>query len=71
MISGDDIEAMRDEPQTFDEWMDEIENFSSREERFWGEFPRSWFATSYHRHVLMKWMRTAYDVGFTAGDANK
>lgn len=47
---------------TFDEWLDEVENFSSRAERLLAEFE---YAEDGHRFI--KWLKAAYDVGYNAG----
>lgn len=44
---------------TFDEWLDEIENFGLRRERLGEELPES--------DVLIKWLRAAYEVGYEQG----
>ena len=51
---------------TFQEWLDEIEVYSDREERLVSEFP-SLCSVSYDKKRLMDWLRAAYDVGYEEG----
>ena len=44
---------------TFDEWLDEIEIFSSRRERLYGDFPEV-----EDKEKLLKWLEAAYSVGY-------
>ena len=44
---------------TFEEWLDEIEIFSSRYERLAADLPVS--------DALINWLRAAYDVGYEQG----
>lgn len=44
----------------FDEWLDEIEVFSSRYERLIGDLPEMTFE---ERTRLLAWLKAAYDVG--------
>lgn len=48
---------------TFDEWLDEIEVFSSRYERLAGDLPVS--------DTLINWLRAAYEVGYEEGQKNE
>ena len=43
----------------FEEWLDEIENYGSRQERLGEELPIS--------DTLMNWLRAAYEVGYEQG----
>ncbi len=52
---------------SFDEWLGEIENFSTREERLWAEFDCAYFGESIKRKKLMDWLRAAYEVGYNDG----
>ena len=47
---------------TFDEWLNEIENFSSRSERLYDDFLEVKDLAK-----LRKWLEAAYDVGREAG----
>ena len=44
---------------TFEEWLDEIENYGSRQERLGEELPIS--------DTLIQWLRAAYEVGYEQG----
>ena len=44
---------------TFEEWLDEIENYGSRQERLGEELPIS--------DTLINWLRAAYDEGYEEG----
>jgi hypothetical protein len=46
---------------TFDEWLDEIENYSARWERLRCDIP------DVDSVVLIQWLRAAYDVGYDEG----
>lgn len=46
---------------TFDEWLDEIENYSARWERLYCELPDC------DEYTLTKWLRAAYEVGCDQG----
>lgn len=43
----------------FQEWLDEIENYGSRQERLGEELPIS--------DTLINWLRAAYEVGYEQG----
>jgi hypothetical protein len=53
---------------TFDEWLDEIEVFSSRYERLISDLPDMTFE---ERNRLLVWLNAAYDVGVEYGENNK
>lgn len=52
---------------SFDDWLDEIEGFSDREERLWTDFNCTYFATSHNRKKLLDWLRGAYEAGHESG----
>ena len=46
---------------TFDDWLNEVEVFSARWERMRADLPDAdW-------HMLERWLRAAYDVGYADG----
>lgn len=45
----------------FEEWFYELEGFAFRSERFWDDFD------SHNRESVLKWLRTAYEVGYEQG----
>lgn len=49
---------------TFDEWLDEIEVFSSRYERLVSDFCDMEYED---KGLLLIWLKAAYDVGFEEG----
>ena len=57
---------------TFDEWLDEIENFSTRRERLNEDVDFTTVMTSNMSHNLARrrmyeWLEAAYKVGYEAG----
>ena len=52
-------EAYEDHALTFEEWLNEIECYGSRQERLGEELPVS--------DALIKWLRAAYEVGYEQG----
>lgn len=57
---------------TFDEWLGEIENFSSRQERLDGEVDFAAVMTgdmspNLARRRMYEWLQAAYDAGTEAG----
>lgn len=55
---------------TFDEWLEEMEVYSTREERLWSEFDGAYFAESIKRKRMMDWLRAAYEIGRQDGVEN-
>jgi hypothetical protein len=53
---------------TFDEWLDEVEVFSTREERLESDFPVL-CGSSFDKKRLLGWLRAAYDVGHDEGQS--
>ena len=53
---------------TFDEWLDEIEVFSSRYERLISDLPDMDYE---QRSNLLVWLRAAYEVGVEHGKTNE
>ena len=49
----------------FDEWFNEMEGYSFRSERFWDDF--DYAKKSKDTQSMVKWMRTAFEVGYYAG----
>jgi hypothetical protein len=51
----------------FDEWFGELEGYSCRYERFWDDFDSAKGRNDYHSmKIMVKWMRTAFQVGYDA-----
>lgn len=46
---------------TFDEWLNEIENFSSREERLLEDIANP------NTKMMLEWLKAAYIVGYEEG----
>lgn len=49
---------------TFDEWLGEIEVYSSRHERLYADFEN---LSNEDIKTLMKWLEAAYNVGYEEG----
>jgi hypothetical protein len=47
--------------EEFDNWFYELEGFSFRAEWFWNDFE------SQNRDAMLEWMRTAFEMGYNAG----
>jgi len=52
---------------TFDEWMNEIENYGTREERMWEDLNLVIKEGGVPYGRLYTWLRAAYDVGYDQG----
>ena len=58
---------------TFDEWLNEIENYSLRIERLYDDLDtitgvdRTASEAVRNRSLLLSWMKAAYDVGYEQG----
>lgn len=50
---------------TFEDWFDEIENFSLRSERFFEDLND--YEPGINPEIVIKWLRAAYEVGYDAG----
>lgn len=48
---------------TFDEWLNEVEVYSTRVERLMEELGPPFYDT----HILLKWLKAAYKVGYEQG----
>jgi hypothetical protein len=59
MITKEDIEAINPE---FYDWLNEMENFSSRAERLYEDFPEV-----KNLKLLRKWLQAAFNVGHRLG----
>ena len=51
----------RKKDMTFDNWLDEVENYGSRLERLLETFPTA------DPNALVLWLETAYNVGYEEG----
>lgn len=49
---------------TFDEWLSEVEVYSSRHERLYADFEN---LSNEDIKTLMKWLEAAYNVGYEEG----
>ena len=49
----------------FDEWFYELEGFAFRSERFWDDF--DYAKDSKDTQSMVKWLRTAFEMGYDAG----
>lgn len=49
----------------FDEWFYELEGFVFRSERFWDDF--DYAKDSKDTQSMVKWLRTAFEMGYDAG----
>ena len=49
----------------FDDWFYELEGFAFRSERFWDDF--DYAKDSKDTQSMVKWLRTAYEVGYNEG----
>jgi hypothetical protein len=61
---------------SIDEWLDEIENFSTRRERINEDVDFARVMTGHMSHNLAQrrmynWLESAYEIGYTAGQNNK
>jgi hypothetical protein len=56
--------------QTFEEWLNEIENFSTRQERLESDLSMMEHQNTIMRPLIYKWLRAAYDVGYDAGQSS-
>lgn len=52
----------------FDDWFNEIENYSSRSERFFAEIANNYMLPSKN---LVEWLKAAYTAGFDAGSGSR
>jgi hypothetical protein len=59
MITEDDIEAINPE---FYDWLNELENFSTRAERLYEDFPEV-----KNLKLLRGWMEAAFTIGYRLG----
>jgi hypothetical protein len=48
----------------FDDWFNEMEGYCFRSERFWDDF--DYVKDSKENQIMVKWMRTAFQVGYDA-----
>jgi hypothetical protein len=48
----------------FDEWFEEMEGYSFRYERFWDDF--DYAKGSKDTQSMVKWLRTAFEMGYNA-----
>jgi len=48
----------------FDDWFGELEGYCFRSERFWDDF--DYVKDSKENQIMVKWMRTAFQVGYDA-----
>jgi hypothetical protein len=51
----------------FDEWFGEMEGYSFRYERFWDDF--DYAKESRNNQSMVKWLRTAFEVGYYASES--
>jgi hypothetical protein len=53
--------------ELFDDWFYEMKGFGFRAEYFWGDFDYAAETKDYKR--IIKWLRTAYEMGYNASEA--
>jgi len=50
-----------------DEWLEELEGYSFRYERFWDDFDQAKDKNDYHTmKIMVRWLRTAFEMGYCA-----
>ena len=51
----------------FEDWFDEIENFSLRSERFFSDLNE--YEPGINPEIVVKWLKAAFEVGYDAGSS--
>lgn len=58
--------------RSFEDWLNEIESFSLRSERVYDDLTSIPKDTVNHwRYIVIPWLRSAFDAGYSAGEFNK